>query len=237
MKTIIAVLFLLFFPITSYAGDLFFQPFDATDWTLLAGTGLSDFGDYQTSVAIPSQAEHGYPGYVEGNPLMLHLFGTNLPSQPEYTAWFGGEILIQSAAAYALPPQWREAFMGAFIGIGSVDVANNQLVHTYYMGNSLTVPFPDGNSRFFSHDAFNATDWTLWSGFVASQGLLLQHSLSNPNLNGIRSGVILSTAETVGVVSLIAAILPQRWRDALFGYEMGMAGTQMTIFTSFSSHR
>ena len=231
MKTILVILFLILIPCTkSYAASPFFQSFDSTDWTLLGATVLSDFGDFQTSASIPSLAEHGYAGYVEGNPLILRTFGTDLPAPMQYGLWFSGEFALQAASAYFLPPQWRDAIMGAFVGIGSIDVANNQLVHTYYGGNSLTVPFPDGgNSMKFGTDSYNGTDTMLWLGFASSQGILTASEMSDPSMRNVRPALMISTMETVGIVTLISFVLPEKWRDSLFGYEMGMSGAQMVL--------
>lgn len=114
-----------------------FQPFDATDWTLLGATALADIGDFASSNAMSYNDRQGNahwsnwasrepgrwftPAKGEGNPLITGLYGTKYPRTWQYASWFGGEFLIQSAIAYALPKRWRDAGFGVFIGVGATD--------------------------------------------------------------------------------------------------------------------
>ena len=128
MKTVAVILFLILFPIKSYAGSLFFQPFDNIDWALLGGTALADIGDMSTSSDIPHYAANGHPGFHEINPAIDLLWHTNIPSQTQYAITFAGIFAIQSLIAYALPSNQyflRKAVLSMFIAIGTVDTVRN----------------------------------------------------------------------------------------------------------------
>ena len=128
MKILLIMIFLVFFPINSYADSLFFQPFDTIDWALLGGTALADIGDMSTSSDIPNYAANGHPGFHEINPAIDLLWHTNTPSQMQYAATFAGIFAIQSLIAYALPSrdyQWRKVALSMFITIGAVDTVRN----------------------------------------------------------------------------------------------------------------
>ncbi len=124
---LIAVIFLMIFPIKSYAGSLFFQPFDTVDWALLGGTALADIGDMSTSSDIPEYAMNGHPGFHEINPAIDTLWHTNIPSQTQYAITFAGIFAIQSLIAYALPEKYyiRKIAMSSFITCGVFDTVRN----------------------------------------------------------------------------------------------------------------
>ena len=127
MKTLLVIIFLILFPVTSYAGSLFFQPFDAIDWTLLGGTAIADIGDMSTSSDIPRHASEGHPGFHEINPAIDLLWHTNTPSQAQYALTFAGIFAAQSLIAYALPEKSyiRKIALSSFIAIGTFDTVRN----------------------------------------------------------------------------------------------------------------
>ena len=215
-----SILFVLAFTFPAFADD-----WDSLDTTLMSVDFISTYGDYETSVEIPLLAEKNYPGYSEVNPVMHRLFGTTLPSQPEYTLWFAGEYALEYAVARTLPVQWREAAIGVFIGVGALDVANNQLAHTSY-GGQEALPFSVGNRNPFVFEKYNVTDGILFAGFLATEAINLMQDVHYGPTPGMPLSVrAISTAETTAVVGLISLVIPQRWRDALFGDEMGLNAT------------
>jgi len=123
---ILTIVLLLGMRTPCQAGSLFFQPMNAVDWSLLAGTALADLGDMSTSSDIAYKAEHGDPGMHEINPFIDHLWGTNIPSQMQYALTFAGIFAGQSLIAWALPVPIREVALIGFITIGVVDINNNQ---------------------------------------------------------------------------------------------------------------
>lgn len=122
------------------SGGKWFTPFDATDWTLWGLTALADIGDFSSSYSqivrdqpmpsgSPSSCSPGFSppcfsGRV-GDPILGFPWGTQFPSEIQAATSFLGIFAVETALAWALPHEWRDAMFGVFIGIGAADTAWN----------------------------------------------------------------------------------------------------------------